>query len=107
MVVSSELFDIAWHELLLIEFQYYNLSEVEKTNLRDSFSYIPKGVISPDSLPNKTNFFKQWWSIFSDLSSKEKYNFRKIRGRLFKNWWFAEKYYSIQLTKIKFKGEGI
>lgn len=100
-IVSSQLFDFAWHSLLELDFRYYELNAIERDFMSDSYNLIHKGIISPDKLPNKLDFAKNWWKIFAELSNKKKYEYRKIRGRLFKNWWFAEKYYSIQLEKIK------
>ena len=103
VVVSSKLFDEAWHELLQLEFKYYSLSPKKRKLLQDCYDDISHGFVSPDKLPSKTTFSKTWWKIFSNLSNEKKYEYRKIRGRLFKNWWFVEKYYSIQLIKLKKK----
>lgn len=99
-LVSSSLYDEAWHELLQLEFKYYQLGPKEKELLRDCYKDIPHGFISPDKLPLDGDFSKNWWKFFSSLSNKPEFEYRKIRGRLFKNWWFAEKYYSIQLTRL-------
>lgn len=104
VIVSSELFDVAWHELLKLDFKYHKLTPKDIESLKDCYNTIHKGYIRPDKLPANIGFTKSWWQIFSELSNKEKYEYRKIRGRLFKNWWLVEKYYSIQLTKL-IKGE--
>ena len=100
-IVSSSLFDQAWHELLLMEFKYYKLREEERGKLKDTYETIYRGYISPDRLPMSLEFTKKWWYIFEKLSNNTEYEYRKIRGRLFKNWWFVEKYYSIQIIKLK------
>jgi len=100
-VVSIELFDMAWNELMKLDSQFYTLKDKDRQFLKDCSNDIPDGFISPDKLPEKCDFRKKWWKIFSDLSNKKEFEFRKIRGRLFKNWFFVEKYYSIQLKKIK------
>lgn len=97
-IVSNELFDIAWHELIKNEDNL--LSPAEKEQLKNSYKYISQGIISPDQLPLKLEFSKKWWHIFSILSENENFEKRKIRGRLFKNWWFVEKYYSKQLANL-------
>lgn len=101
VVVSSDLFDIAWHELLKLDFQWYKLLQKERVSLTDCYHTIHKGYISPDKLPTNLDFAKKWWKIYMDLSNREEYEYRKIRGRLFKNWWFVEKYYSKQLVDLK------
>ena len=100
VLISSELFDKAWHELLKLEHKYHQLTIKERDFLEDCYSTIYRGFISPEKFPAKTDFFKYWWTIFSKLSKDKNYEYRKIRGRLFKNWWFVEKYYSINLKKI-------
>lgn len=99
-LVSQELFNLGWNELLTLDFSYYKLSERERQDLSDSYQTIHRGFISPERLP-KSKFKEQWWKVFTELSNKQKYEYRKIRGRLFKNWSFVEKYYSIQIIKIK------
>jgi hypothetical protein len=101
IVVSSELFDKAWHDLLKLDWQYAVLPEKDREALKECYDSIHKGFISPDRLPIKTEFCNYWWKIFSQLSNDEKYEKRKIRGRLFKSWFFVEKYYSIALLKLR------
>lgn len=103
-IVSSELFDLAWLELMKLEFISYKLGTKDRNFLRECLVTISNGYISPDKLPPISSFSKNWWAIFSNLSNQEKYEYRKIRGRLFKDWWFAEKYYSIQLNRLKTEG---
>jgi predicted nucleotidyltransferase len=105
VLVSSELFDRGWHDLLQLEFKFYQLSEKDRQFLLEAYHTIHHGFISPDRLPPCSKFGEIWWRIFDDVSMKERYENRKIRGRLFKSWWFAEKYYSIQLFNI-LKDEG-
>lgn len=100
-VVSSELFDIAWFELMKLESITYKLTEIDRGFLKECSDSISKGFISPDKLPQISNFSQNWWKIFLELSNKDEYECKKIRGRLFKDWWFAEKYYSLQLTRLK------
>jgi hypothetical protein len=99
-IISSELFDYAWQELLKLDLIYYKLRQREKDMLSECQKTIHRGFISPDRFPLKSDFSKNWWHIFSSLSALEQYENRKVRGRLFKNWLFAEKYYSIRLVKM-------
>jgi predicted nucleotidyltransferase len=104
-LVSSELFDLAWLELMKLESIFYKLPQKDRDFLTECLGAISRGYISPDKLPTVSNFSKNWWSIFSSLSNQKKYEYTKIRGRLFKDWWFAEKYYSIQLNLLKKGGK--
>ncbi len=94
------MFDRAWHELLKLEHKYHQLREKERKFLADCYSTVHRGFISPEKLPMKTSFNKEWWDIFTKMSNEKEYEYRKIRGRLFKDWWFVEKYYSINLQKL-------
>lgn len=93
LIISEELFNEIWNDLMMFH-SFYKLSELERKRLKDALNTINRGFISPNLLPNKIGSSKKWWTIFSNLSSKKDYEYRKIRGRLFKNWFFAEKYYS-------------
>jgi hypothetical protein len=101
VIVSSELFDRVWLDLSQLELKKYSLGEKDRTMLEDCCSNIRDGNIRPDMLPDKLSFKGHWWGIFNKVSNKKQYENRDIRGRLFKNWFFVEKYYSIQLVKIK------
>jgi len=80
------------------------LIEKDRELLKECYNTIHRGFISPERLPADSSFGKWWWHIFSAVSSKSKYENREIRGRLFKSWWFAEEYYSIQLAKLSKTG---
>lgn len=100
VIVSLNLFDRAWHELLELDYQRYKLEEKEIQFLEDCYDTIHRGFISPNKLPLRSCFRGHWWEIFETLSSKKEYEYRKIRGRLFKDWWFVEKYYLINLKRL-------
>jgi hypothetical protein len=101
IVVSSELFDVAWHELLKLDWKYATLLPKDRTALDDCYNALHRGFISPDRLPNQTEFYNNWWRIFNQLSDDDKFEKRKIRGRLFKSWLFVEKYYSIKIDELR------
>jgi hypothetical protein len=100
VIVSNDLFEKAWFELLQIEDNYYDLGESGRGFLEEAYKTIHAGFISPDRIPKSMEFHKKWWAVFEGLSNKSEYDNRKIRGRLFKNWWFVEKYYSKSFSKI-------
>jgi hypothetical protein len=102
VIVSSELFDAMWRSLLILEYrENYNLDKKGQELLRECLGTIRDGYISPNRFPSIFKYHNYWWKIFNSLSSKPKYNTQKVRGRLFKNWLCVEKYYSIQLIKLK------
>jgi|GEM_PF-2990839 len=100
VIVSSELFDRGWHELMNFSRQSHLFRYGDRDHIRRSFSNIKSGIISPDLLPTRMDFSQKWWEVFNRLSGQGKFETRDIRGRLFKDWWFAEHYYSIMLAKI-------
>lgn len=104
VVVSSELFDKAWHGLMKLDGMRHTLNEREIGLLDECNNLTHRGYISPDKLPIRMDFSKNWWSVFETLSNQDKYEKRKIRGRLFKDWWFVERYYSIMLAKLSATG---
>lgn len=104
VVVSGELFDKAWHELTKLDGARHTLNEKERSLLDECNNLIHRGYISPDKLPIRMDFSKNWWGVFEKLSNQEKYEKRAIRGRLFKDWWFVERYYSIMLAKLSASG---
>ena len=99
VIVSPELFAQFWNDLLYFDNRYYSLSTEQRLNLEDSYSTVHKGYLSPDKLP-KSERKEIWWKLFNELSNKPKFEYRKIRGRLFLSWKFVEKYYSIQFNKL-------
>jgi len=100
LIVSNELMEDAWKDLLRMEFEYYKLTQPQREFIKECYETIPRGFLSPERLPKEIKFHEYWWRIFSNVSGKKKYDYRKIRGRLFKDWLFAAKYYSIGLEKF-------
>jgi len=101
IVVSNKLFDQAWRELLQLDFKWYKLSQGEQAELQSAYATVHRGFISPDRLPKKTVVCTDWWKQFNMLSNDSEFGLRKIRGRLFKSWWFAEKYYTQTVLEIQ------
>ncbi len=89
-IVSQGLFDQIWEKLYdYIEEKNYWQKQQEFT------TYHFTGWMRPDMLPNSPRFnFTQtmWWDFFNNLTSSQKYGNYKIRGGLYRNWHFLEKY---------------
>jgi hypothetical protein len=101
LVVSNDIFDTAWKDLLKLDFSYHKLKVKDRDFLNECYETIHRGYVSPDKLPIISDFRKFWWGVFDKISNQRVFEYRKIRGRLFKSWDFAEKYYSIQLVNLK------
>lgn len=89
-IISQGLFDKIWKDLYnYIEDKNYWQKQQEFT------TYHFTGWMRPDMLPNSPRFdFTQtiWWDFFNNLTSSQKYGDYKIRGGLYRNWHFLEKY---------------
>lgn len=61
---------------------------------REFKDYLFQGWIRPDKLPpsHSFEFGNDWWEFFNALSSSGDYASVKIRGALYKEWYFLEAY---------------
>lgn len=89
-IISQKLFDTIWKDLYdYIEDKGYWQKQKEFT------TYHFTGWMRPDMLPSSPRFdFTQtmWWDFFNNLTSSQKFGDYKIRGGLYRNWHFLEKY---------------
>ena len=93
-IVSSNLFEEAWLQLIFIENKmWHELTPKERINIMECKGDIYWGYIRPDRITTRIKFSRWWWKIFEQLSSREEYGGRKIRGRLFKSWKHVQRYY--------------
>ena len=88
-VISSHFFDNIWESI-----HRYNDSGGYHERLPDFRQYLFNGWIRPDLLPTSEtfSFAKQWWEFFNDISQAGRYSSIKIRGGLYKNWYYLESY---------------
>lgn len=101
VVISDILFEKAWSELISIgDRRWIDLTPKEKENLKQCQNDIYWGYIRPDRVPGETEFSKWWWNIFNELSSNAEYEYRMVRGRLFKSWERVQECYSSSLEKL-------
>ena len=89
VIVSDVLFSRIW-ESVHSYWAYGGYWEDE----RDFKHYLFQGWIRPDKLPASRSFelANEWWEFFNALSASGKYASYKIRGALYKNWYFLEAY---------------
>ena len=89
-IISQNLFDRIWKDLFdFIEDKGFWQRQQEFTG------YHFQGWMRPDMLPTSPRFdFTQtmWWDFFNNLTSSQKFGEYKIRGGLYRNWHFLEKY---------------
>ncbi len=100
-IISQSLFDEIWKLL-------YDYTEDKGywSKQQEFTSYHFQGWMRPDMLPITPRFdFTQtkWWDFFNELTSSQKFGDYKIRGGLYRDWHFLEKYQlkSIRQCKIE------
>ena len=73
---------------------------------REFKDYLFQGWIRPDKLPpsHSFEFGNDWWEFFNALSSSGEYSSFKIRGALYKDWYFLEAY---QMRAVSSCADGI
>jgi hypothetical protein len=89
VVVSNVLFDDLWKKL-----HHY----VEQGGYWENFvgfkDYLFNGWIRPDKLPSAESFAmaKEWWEFFNRLSRSGIFSTFKVRGAIYRDWYFLESY---------------
>jgi hypothetical protein len=89
VIVSQVLFDQLWEKV-----HYY----VEHGGYWERFNvfkeYLFNGWIRPDKLPSEHSFewAKEWWEFFNVLSRSGNYSTFKVRGAIYRSWYFLESY---------------
>lgn len=102
-IISQTLFDGIWTDLYdFIEDKGFWQRQQEYT------AYHFQGWMRPDMLPISQRFtFTQtmWWDFFNKLTSSQNFGAYKIRGGLYRNWHFLEKYQikCVNQCKMEFK----
>jgi hypothetical protein len=89
VIVSDRLFDLIWKDVY-----QYSAQGGYWENFGDFRKYMFQGWIRPDKLPpdHKFSFGKQWWEFFNRLSASRGFSVPRIRGAVYKNFFFLESY---------------
>jgi hypothetical protein len=87
LIVSEELFDKAWFDMLKLGRKYSGL-EVRVRNWVDAhrMNNIYWGFIQPDRLPGVVQIAAAWFRAFRGLSRHRDLARREIGGRLYRTW---------------------
>lgn len=91
-VVSPRLFESIWREV----FDYAHEGGYWPAR-RDFEKYLFRGWIRPDKLP-PSNVFElgnDWWEFFRSLTRSKRFGPYKVRGGLYRSWYFIERYQEI------------
>jgi hypothetical protein len=97
-IVSSDLFDEYWQ----LVYQYEREGGYwERGN--DFKRYLFRGWMRPDLLPSSPSFEprKRWWELFRKLTASGTYGPYKIRGGLYKSWFFLNGYHERSIAACR------
>jgi hypothetical protein len=101
VVVSAELFDRAWLELIRMDIKWYDLSEPERKMVKAHVEHIYWGNIRPEKLPATTQISRVWLETFSGITQVEEFAKRKVNAFLFRTWWQVQSFYMRALRKLR------
>ena len=96
VIISETFFDLVWMSV----HRFFDQGGYwERKN--QFHEYLFRGWIRPDKLPpdHKFPFGKEWWEFFNELSRSRDYSINRIRGAIYKNWYFLESYQSQAISK--------
>lgn len=100
VIISEEIFDLYWKELLDFNINTKVRTEQEDTNYRDFLEYFLKGWIRPDLFPFNYPKKDAWFEFFKSISYG-KYGNYKIAGAIFRNEYFFEKYHRRNINRLR------
>lgn len=88
-IVSDRLFDDIWRRAHAFSASGGYWEEREQFK-----KYVFDGWIRPDKLPPERSFATavEWWNFFREMTLSNRYGPYKVRGALYKSWYFLEKY---------------
>jgi hypothetical protein len=97
-VTSPVLFDRIWEEVF-----EYDQSGGFWPKKEKFIAYLFRGWIRPDQLPDSELFAvgSDWWEFFRGLTEGGDYGPYKVRGALYKSWYFLERYQQIAVGECK------
>jgi hypothetical protein len=102
IVVSSELFDAGWRDLLRWHHaKRWTLSAAEHNQLRLCKNTIFWGYVWPNLLTGASDIAVGWNDAFRGLSRIPEVAFWEPRGRLYRTWEHARLYHMWSLEKVK------
>ncbi len=102
VVVSAELFDVAWFDLLRLGRRYFGLHKrVQERVDTHRESNIFWGFILPDHLPGAVALSPVWFRAFRGLARNPSLASRDVNGRLYRTWDHVHVHQLHSLRKIQ------
>jgi hypothetical protein len=102
-IISSNLFDEIWSDVFV-----YWLSKAYWPSFEDFRRYLFRGWMRPDKLPPERSFARsrEWWEFFRELSNSQQFGPYRIRGALYKSWYYLESYQAQCIAECRREIEG-
>ncbi|XZE35321.1 hypothetical protein SH501x_000811 [Pirellulaceae bacterium SH501] len=96
VIISERFFDIVWQDV----HRYFSQGGYWE-NASDFREYLFRGWIRPDKLPpdHKFPFGKTWWEFFNTISASRDFSISRIRGAIYRNWYFLEAYQELAISE--------
>ena len=86
-VVSADLFDIAWFELLRLGRKYFSLQRTTRSWIdTHKENNVYWGFIVPNQLPGAVALSPVWFRTFKGLARNPSLGGREVNGRLYRTW---------------------
>ncbi len=102
VVVSADLFDVAWFELLRLGRKYFGLQKSVQTWVdTHKENNILWGFILPDRLPGAVALSPIWFRTFRGLARNPSLAGRDVNGRLYRTWDHVHVHQLHSLRKIQ------
>lgn len=95
-MVSSMLFEQFWQEVFDYKYEGSYWPEYDQF-----LRYLFRGWIRPDMLPPSSMFQlrEKWWNFFQSVTRSGRYGEYKIRGGLYRSYFFLENYQKIRIQE--------
>lgn len=95
VIVSSHFFDLVWKDV-----HRYSAQGGYWEDEASFKKYLFRGWIRPDMLPadHRFEFKTDWWEFFNSLSASREYSVSRVRGAIYKSWYFLESYQEIAIS---------
>jgi predicted nucleotidyltransferase len=103
VIVSSALFDEFWKDLYYFNIDLTVRSEDEVKQYHKFLKYFFRGWLRPDLFPFSYTKKDYWYEFFKKISYRE-FGDYKIRGAVFRDFDFYEKYHEKNISTIR-KGD--
>lgn len=100
VVVSADMFDAAWLDLLRWRRGYGRLPEWVKAWHRDHQRLVYYGRIWPHKLPGVVELSSRWFDVFKSVSRYPELAVHEVHGLLYRTWDHARLYHIYGLRQI-------